>query len=176
MKSSALELERYFFIKVHLDAIQGGNVRGEIVVNPSVDLREKIGEDRRFLVQLDVNIGNNLNDNPRYRGGVSVVGYFKVDPDYPGDLIELAGINGTSILYSAVREMVANVTARGPWGAFILPCVSFLKEPKKHSNVSTQLRSVKARPKSAAARRNRGGGVLKTEERNSIRRTHAKPR
>jgi preprotein translocase subunit SecB len=125
MTSSLLELERYFFTKVHIDAIPGSSSQSPTLLKATVELRQKKDDKRRFLVQVDVAIGASPNEHSHYRGDVSVVGYFKVDPRYREDPAKLAGITGASILYNAIREMLANITARGPWPTFTLPCFSF---------------------------------------------------
>jgi preprotein translocase subunit SecB len=64
---------------------------------------------------------------PPYRLEVDVTGVFstKTGEVAEPDLARLVGINGASMLYSAVREQVFMVTARGAWGPLQLPTVSF---------------------------------------------------
>jgi len=58
--------------------------------------------------------------------GVTVVGIFTVDETFRHDHLErLIRVNGSSVLYSAMREFVALFTSRGPWGAVKLPTVNF---------------------------------------------------
>jgi hypothetical protein len=40
-------------------------------------------------------------------------------------------ITGASLAYGMIRETVANLTARGPHGTYLLPSVSFLKTKRK---------------------------------------------
>lgn len=60
---------------------------------------------------------------------VVAVGIFEViewpDPD------KLLIINGSSILYSAAREFLINISNRGPWGGITLPVYSFLDHYNK---------------------------------------------
>jgi preprotein translocase subunit SecB len=137
MNSSPLELERYFFTKVEVVAV-AESTSHQPNVSATVALAEKVDDKRRFLVQVNVAIGANPGENPNYQGSISIVGYFKVHPKYSGDPAELAGVNGASILFAAGREMVANITARGPWPTLMLPCVSFQKElsPKTKGRAS----------------------------------------
>jgi|SRR6266498_2087381 len=125
MNPSPLELERYFFTKVHVDAITGSSSKATSTVKAAVNLKQRVDDKRRFLVQVDVTISATAHEPAQYRGDISVVGYFKVDPSYQKDPAELAGRNGAAILYSAAREMLANITARGPWPTFALPWFSF---------------------------------------------------
>jgi hypothetical protein len=40
-------------------------------------------------------------------------------------------ITGASLAYGMIRETVANLTARGPHGTYLLPSVSFLETQRK---------------------------------------------
>src|SRR5436309_546253 len=123
--SSSLQIERYFFTKVSLNAVAGSDLQPPVQVKTAVDLRQRNNDERRFLLQLVVKIGASGKEIPQYRGVVSIVGYFTVLPSYERPPGELVATSGAALLYNSVREMVANVTSRGPWPTFILPCVSF---------------------------------------------------
>jgi hypothetical protein len=43
----------------------------------------------------------------------------------------LMQITGASLAYGMIRETVANLTARGPHGTYLLPSVSFLETQRK---------------------------------------------
>ena len=66
-----------------------------------------------------------------------MLGFFLVLDGYPEDKIErLVHINGPSMLYGALREIVKAVTLRGPYGAIILQSPSFyLPEPEPKAPV-----------------------------------------
>ena len=57
---------------------------------------------------------------------------------------QLAFVNGFSILYSAAREMLLNITARSVYGAVTLPTISFVKL------VADTLNPKEEQPKTAA--------------------------
>jgi len=40
-------------------------------------------------------------------------------------------VTGASLAYGSIRETVANLTARGPHGTYLLPSVSFLETKHK---------------------------------------------
>jgi len=66
-----------------------------------------------------------MNQNATIRG---------TDPffDYPTEKREpLMQITGASLAYGMIRETVANLTARGPHGTYLLPSVSFLETKGK---------------------------------------------
>ena len=46
----------------------------------------------------------------------------------------LMQITGASLAYGMIRETVANLTARGPHGTYLLPSVSFLESKRKLAN------------------------------------------
>jgi hypothetical protein len=57
---------------------------------------------------------------------------FLLHPDYPADKRNtLMQITGASLAYGMIRETVANLTARGPHGTYLLPSVSFLESKRK---------------------------------------------
>jgi len=62
-------------------------------------------------------------------GSFEIVGFFAVAPTFEGDPDRLVQISGTSLLYCAVREMVCNLTARGPWPMLCLPTLNFTAQP-----------------------------------------------
>ena len=124
-QSSSLEIERYFFTKVSISAVAGSDSQPPTDVKTAIDLRQKKDDERRFLLQLNVTIGATGSEIPQYRGMVSAVGYFTVRPSYKEHPAELVAKHGAAILYNAIREMVVNVTSRGPWPVVTLPAVSF---------------------------------------------------
>ncbi len=64
--------------------------------------------------------------NTPYYFTVEMVGTFTVGNEYPPEKIEwLVKTNATSVLFSAAREIVRAITGQGPYGAMILPTVSF---------------------------------------------------
>ena len=55
-----------------------------------------------------------------------MLGLFLVLNEYPQEKIErLVKVNGPSMLYGALREIVKAVTLRGPYGGIVLPSPSF---------------------------------------------------
>lgn len=68
--------------------------------------------------------------SPPYKIDIQMSGIFATEPEgidgLDGlQLAQLIGVNGASILHSAAREHVFLVTARGTWGSYQLPTVSF---------------------------------------------------
>lgn len=66
---------------------------------------------------------------PPYRVDVTAYGYFTIDAGAFGeegvDISRVVGVNGSSMLYSGLREFLYMVTSRGPWGPMTLSTVNF---------------------------------------------------
>jgi len=59
---------------------------------------------------------------------LEVMGDFQISDSWPEPQIEkLVYVNGSGMLYSAVREMVCNITARGLFPLLLLPSISFFE-------------------------------------------------
>ncbi len=68
-----------------------------------------------------------------YKIHLVVIGYFEVSPKWPAPE-KLIEINGASILFSAAREYLITITSRGPWGALMLPTISFNNSSKENGD------------------------------------------
>ena len=88
---------------------------------------------RKWLVTLELTFGENNDDAPSpYSGRISIEGEFQVTDGFPQERMQtLIEVTGSSILYGACREMLANLTARSTHGMISLPSVSFLEAPAK---------------------------------------------
>lgn len=69
-----------------------------------------------------------------------------------GDLQDLIVVNGTSLLWSAIREQVCNLTARMPAGQVMLPTVNF-HDLKRQSREQEADRTPAAKPKARPGRK-----------------------
>lgn len=126
MSQSALQLERYFFSKISIEASKQIQNLSQIGAETRVETARNHSDQNRYLLSLTVTLTPPQNAPASYRGEVQVLGFFLVQPDVPRDKQEkLVSVTGASILYGAAREMIANVTARGPWPAVTLPWLNF---------------------------------------------------
>jgi preprotein translocase subunit SecB len=132
MKNSPLQLERYYLNSVHLDI----DDTVELKQMPEMQLESTVGlaghekDARRWKVTLTVNFKPVDTAIVPYKGIISFTGYFVVDPSYPEARVKfLVETNGPSVLFGAVRELCANLTARGPWQMLMLPTQSFYNPP-----------------------------------------------
>lgn len=78
----------------------------------------------RLLLRVHQNIGP--EKNAPYNFVLVLLGHFEVHSDYPADKAkQLAEVNGSSILYSAARQILRDAMNNGPFRPLILPTVSF---------------------------------------------------
>lgn len=83
------------------------------------------GQSWRVALRVMQNVGPDRN--APYNFMISVLGDFEVHPKYPSEKAEqLVRINGCSVLYSTVREILKSAMARGPFPPLFLPTVHFL--------------------------------------------------
>jgi preprotein translocase subunit SecB len=130
MSLSSLQLERYFFVKVNVQAHERGPGDSSGKFSTKLEVSRNNNDSTRYLVGLTVTLAAEEGKLASYYGEVVVMGLFHVSMS-PGmsdlqKVEELVSVNGASILYGVIREMVANVTSRGPWPPVLLPCVNFL--------------------------------------------------
>lgn len=66
-----------------------------------------------------------------------------------GDINDLVAVNGTGLLWSAIREQVTSLTARMPAGPVILPTVNFrdLRQKKADAGVAEPARALAKAPR-----------------------------
>ncbi len=77
---------------------------------------------------MKMTIGAHELKRTHYTGQFELQGVFTVIDEFPeAEHLDLVGAVGPGILYAALREMVFNMTARGPWPAVTLPTVHFAK-------------------------------------------------
>jgi preprotein translocase subunit SecB len=134
MKNSPLQLEQYCVTAVHLDANPEAPVKDQVQwsISTKSDLATHRDDPRRWKVDLTVSFHSVDEANSPYTGTVSFVGFFAVEKTYPEEKVRmLVETNAPSVLFGSAREMVANLTARGPWPMVMLPTQSFYKSPDK---------------------------------------------
>jgi preprotein translocase subunit SecB len=127
MNPSPMQLERHFFTKVHVDAHRDGDESVKGVLSAEVELARAENNPRRFQVTLRLKLLPAADTKPRYTGEIHVIGLVSVAAKWPKDrVLPLVEANGPALLYGAAREMLCNVTARGPWPMHCLHSVSFV--------------------------------------------------
>ena len=140
MMLSPLKLHKYFFTRINIEASQKpccdiGKISTKITCGHKDD------DERQWLVTLKVILDKSEDEKtiPPYTGELEILGFFTIDSKYPADNVhKLVHFNAPAMLYGAVREMVFNLTARGPNPHINLPTVSFLDNTPKKGNESKE--------------------------------------
>lgn len=142
MHQSPLIIDFYFVKKIHFELKDGFDCNSEVFENkevesPKLTINVVSGKQTehnnqwKFELNIDTDEKSSADDFP-YIFSLSLVGFFRVDDNYPAENADLlAQVNAPSVLYSAAREFLANVTGRSPYPSILLPSVSFLPKPKE---------------------------------------------
>ena len=133
MTPSPLQLESSFLLHTEVKAADKIPAEAGQTIKTRIRIGRSPENELEWNVILGVTFGRNgkIVDAP-YHGDVLVEMRFLVHPDYPADKRNnLMQVTGASLAYGMVRETVANLTARGPHGTYLLPSVSFLEAKGK---------------------------------------------
>lgn len=90
-----------------------------------------------FLVALRVAVLNEADAVKKapYTFDIAVQGVFKLAVDFScDDRHDLVRVNGSAMLYGAIRDMLQQVTARSMLGTLLLPTLHFLPESTATKN------------------------------------------
>jgi len=134
MKLSPLQFESYVLTDLTFRARQDFIPNKELKFTESdlaviPDVHPIKDQPRRWQVGLSIKLQPSPGTNSPYELSISLVGIIWVAPQLPLEkLDELVRTNGPSMLYGVAREMVRDLTARGPFLALVLPSVSFIPD------------------------------------------------
>lgn len=128
MNAYPLSLERYFFTKVELETHVDAEQSAPNEIQTEVEVGQAKDKPSRFQVVLRLKLLPPAKGSASYTGQFHVVGFFRVADQWPkAKTQQLVQANGAALLYGAIREMVANLSARGPWPPLHLPTVTFIE-------------------------------------------------
>jgi preprotein translocase subunit SecB len=142
MKISPVQLRLYLITRVSVEPFEKYNVGTPtppiedlfdwdgVTINSNIEFGwgEGQGEDpRAYAMRLTMNLSNDIGGKlPLYRTSVEIIGYFSLIGEIPlNDREDIARVNGASLLWGVVRELLFSLTTRFPKGALILPSVNF---------------------------------------------------
>lgn len=125
MTNAPISLDHCFPRKIALEINPEGSAN-EIITRCQQEFAQNKENERQWQVILSVSIEGKEGAPGPFTGRVEYVGVFSIDPSYPAEKMpKLVAVTCPSILYSAIREMIALLTGRGPHRALLLPTVSF---------------------------------------------------
>jgi len=148
MKPSPLQLESYVFTRIHMDACEDPEClemesAGQVQVNTQCQQHNE--EPSRWMVTIRVSVSQkDAEPCPPYVLDVEVVGFFQVAEEYPPEKrASMVKANAPAVLFGAVREMVSNITARGPYPRVDFPTVTFIDEAQARPEPSVEKKKEK---------------------------------
>lgn len=123
---SPLQLKAHRFTQLHLEAVPQG------VPGTPVELENRLSWGRleksplEWRVELHVSFAPSESQPGPYKGSADVIGFFEVAESWPEENREtLVTVNGASLLYGAIREMILTLSSRCSHGEFLLPTLRF---------------------------------------------------
>ncbi len=131
MKIASLQLEWYFISDLHLtankefDQSKAAEIKYE---NLTVDVACTADKDdnRKWQVTVRVKHQGSADTNSPYTFSLEMIGFARVAKTYPDQSVEkLVRTNGPSMLFGVAREVLRDLTSRGPHVTVFLPSVSF---------------------------------------------------
>jgi len=133
MKLAPLQLESYFLTEVTLRANQAFDCKkpiqfGEGDLEVSHECHVLPNDAERWQVTLNLKLQAPPEANPAYYFNLQVVGVVWAMPVLAEHTERVVRTNGPSMLFGAAREMIRDLTARGPFAPMLLPSVSFALE------------------------------------------------
>lgn len=139
MRASPLLLEQYIITELHVSAQSDFKLTAEdagkiLPQDLQVEVVEGRHEENSRLrsCQLTVELEDSTGDKFPYTFLISLVGFFEIIKEWPESQVDiLFSANAPALLYSAARESLAMITARGPYAEALLPSVTFIQPPSK---------------------------------------------
>lgn len=131
MRAAQISLTNYFVSELQFAANAGfdpGAMTPVEINDLQVvhDIVPKTEDKRSWQVKLRVALNAPAERNMPCTFLVEIIGFVHVAESVSEDHIErLATINGLALVFSAAREVVRAVTARGPFKSVLLPTVTF---------------------------------------------------
>jgi preprotein translocase subunit SecB len=157
MKLSPLQLEAYFLTESSYRTNQDFNPEKEPKLDDtdlqvSADIQPIQNQERRWQVTVSIKLQPKPEANSPCSFSITVVGIVWAAPNLPGNNLDMmVRTNGPTMVYGAAREMVRDLTARGPFSPICLPSVSFLPEAATVKGTTEVLAKAQAEAATLAA-------------------------
>jgi preprotein translocase subunit SecB len=127
MFPSPLILDRHFFSKVEVNSHVDGQIGTPNLLHCQLELGQAPDDKNLFQLVLRLKIASPPDKKPTYTGEIHAVGLFRVIDNWPNDKANLIETYGASVLFAAIRELLMNLTSRGPWPPVLLNTFNFNK-------------------------------------------------
>lgn len=160
MTPSPLQLKSYFFTKVLVELAkpfedpESTDVKATDFNFNGVNIGTEIGvavaehqtdSPTDFMVELKISILNKDGASCPYKIDVAIIGIFDISEKIDKEKREnIVTVNGVSILFGCVREMVASITSRSMHGMLILPTANFTDHVQANKSKTLKKRAGRA--------------------------------
>ena len=141
MRPSVIQLRQLVFKGIHLDPVdptedsppidassfdfEGVIFRVNLGCEP-LTAGEEGDDPSRFVIILGIALDNTERKPAPYLLDITALGLIAIDEKVePEKRTNLAAINGASLIYGAIRELVTTLSARSVAGPFVLPTMDF---------------------------------------------------
>jgi preprotein translocase subunit SecB len=142
LNASPIQIERHEFLDIEVHAAKDREAHTSLPLRMDRSFFPHTSDPLRCCVEMTIVFGGETEGKPSvYSGMLRIKGFFRIHEKYPAEKRQqLFAVTGSSILYGACREMLANLTARGTHGVVSLPSVSFMPPaPKKADPTGSRL-------------------------------------
>ena len=125
---SPLQLKDHRFTHLRVTSIEGGSATAEPSLKPTIWYEPVPNTADQWKLVLTLQLASADPAKPyAYEAEIKIQGLVQVTDGFmQAKKEQLALVNGLSILYSAAREMLLNITSRSASGAVSLPTLSFV--------------------------------------------------
>ncbi|HEY0075535.1 MAG TPA: protein-export chaperone SecB [Abditibacteriaceae bacterium] len=153
-----LQLEKYWLKEVTFkaqmefqktDENSGAVLPRDPNLSFDVSFIEVSEESRQWISWLTVELKDPEANRYSHVFKLEIIGFFRVQSDFPGNIEHLIEIGAPSLLYAVVREMVVHVTSHSPSPPVYLPTVTFYKPPPEEGEATKVQEVVASSPKAA---------------------------
>jgi preprotein translocase subunit SecB len=126
---SPLQLRSHWFTHISVHANPGGTPDGPLTLDPVISFEKNAENQNQWILALQIITKSSDLQKPfLYQADIAIQGVVEVREDFQADKRDqLAVVNGLSILYSAIREMLLTATARSGPGMMCLPTLNFIE-------------------------------------------------
>lgn len=131
---SPLQLKQHSFTRIEILANPKGAATGQVSLTPELSYQKDATNPNQWMLGLRVILKSASFETPFfYEVDINVQGLVEMNEAIAAEKREqIAVVNGLSILYSAIREMLLNITSRSVHGALGLPTLSFVDALTQH--------------------------------------------
>lgn len=135
--ASPISCNNYFVTEINLAANSSYDPDKEsdleladLQVESDITVVKPEDEQRAVILSVEQNVAR--EKNAPYNFVIRLVGFFTMVEGLPKERVEqLLLTNGSSILFAAAREILRDMTSKGPYPPLLLPTLSFFPMPKE---------------------------------------------